>query len=179
MEKITVLQPAKGEHKSRAIFLDRDGTINSDEGHYYIYKKEDFVFNPGVIDGIRRLNEAGYLVIVVTNQGGVAKGEYTIEDVEAVHAYMCAELKKHGARIDKIYYCPHHDSVAPCSCRKPAPGMIEQAIREFDIDKSASLLIGDGGRDIEAAEAAGIRGIKIKKNSDLTPVIDHILKESL
>ncbi|MBC5620615.1 HAD family hydrolase [Butyricimonas hominis] len=179
MEKITTLQPAKGEHKSRAIFLDRDGTINSDEGHYYIYKKEDFVFNPGVIDGIRRLNEAGYLVIVVTNQGGVAKGEYTIEDVEAVHAYMCAELKKHGARIDKIYYCHHHDSVAPCSCRKPAPGMIEQAIREFDIDKSASLLIGDGGRDIEAAEAAGIRGIKIKKNSDLTPVIDHILKESL
>lgn len=159
----------------RAIFFDRDGTINSDEGHYYIYRKEDFVFNPGVIDGIRRLNEAGYLIIVVTNQGGVAKGEYSIEDVEALHAYMCAELEKHGAHIDKIYYCPHHDSVAPCLCRKPSPYMIEQAIREYGIDKSASLLIGDGSRDIEAAEAAGIRGIKIKKNSDITPVIDSIL----
>lgn len=73
---------------NKAIFLDRDGTINSDEGHYYIYKVEDFVFNPGVIDGIRRLNEAGYLIIVVTNQGGVAKGEYTIEDVENLHVYM-------------------------------------------------------------------------------------------
>lgn len=100
----------------RAIFFDRDGTINSDEGHYYIYKKEDFVFNPGVIDGIRRLNEAGYLIFVVTNQGGVAKGEYTIEDVEALHTYMCSELEKHGAHVDKIYYCPHHDSVAPCAC---------------------------------------------------------------
>ena len=162
---------------NKAIFLDRDGTINSDEGHYYIYRIEDFVFNPGVIDGIRRLNEAGYLIIVVTNQGGVAKGDYTTEDVENLHAYMCAELEKHGAHIDKIYYCPHHSSIAPCECRKPSPYMIEQAIREFDIDKSATLLIGDGGRDIEAAEAAGIRGIKIPKNSDLTPVIDTILKQ--
>lgn len=85
----------------KAIFLDRDGTINSDEGHYYIYKVEDFVFNPGVIDGIRRLNEAGYLIIVVTNQGGVAKGEYTIEDVDNLHAHMCKELEKHGAHVDK------------------------------------------------------------------------------
>ena len=120
---------------NKAIFLDRDGTINSDEGHYYIYRIEDFVFNPGVIDGIRRLNEAGYLIIVVTNQGGVAKGEYTTEDVENLHAYMCAELEKHGAHIDKIYYCPLHSSIA------------------------------------------GIRGIKIPKNSDLTPVIDTILKQ--
>ena len=92
----------------KAIFLDRDGTINSDEGHYYIYKVEDFVFNPGVIDGIRRLNEAGYLIIVVTNQGGVAKGEYTIEDVDNLHAHMCKELEKHGAPfrgyMKNLYY---------------------------------------------------------------------------
>ena len=90
---------------------------------------------------------------------------------------MCKELEKHGAHVDKIYYCPHHSSIAPCKCRKPSPYMIEQAIREFDIDKSASWLIGDGSRDIEAAEAGGIRGIKIPKNSDLTPVIDSILKQ--
>ncbi|WP_059025963.1 D-glycero-alpha-D-manno-heptose-1,7-bisphosphate 7-phosphatase [Gabonibacter massiliensis] len=160
---------------NKAVFLDRDGTINSDEGHYYIYKKEDFIFNPGVVKGIRRLNEAGYLIIVVTNQGGVAKGEYSEREVELLHEYMCSELAKAGARIDKIYYCPHHDSVSICKCRKPSPYMIEKAIEEFDIDKSASYLIGDGTRDIEAAEAAGIRGIKIPKNSDITPVVDAIL----
>lgn len=161
---------------TRAIFFDRDGTINSDEGHYYIYKREDFQFNPGVIDGIRRLNKAGYLIIVITNQGGVAKGEYTIEDVDTLHAYMCAELEKQGAHVDKIYYCPHHDSISSCPCRKPSPYMIEKAIEEFDIDKSTSLLIGDGSRDIEAAQAAGIQGIKIKKNSDITPIINKILQ---
>ena len=160
---------------NKAVFLDRDGTINSDEGHYYIYKKEDFTFNPGVIEGIKRLNEAGYVVIVVTNQGGVAKGEYTEKEVELLHEYMCSELAKAGAHIDKIYYCPHHDSISKCKCRKPSPYMIEKAIEEFDIDKSTSLLIGDGTRDIEAASAAGIRGIKIPKNSDITPVIDAIL----
>lgn len=90
----------------KAIFLDRDGTINSDEGHYYIYKIEDFVFNPGVIDGIRRLNEAGYLIIVVTNQGGVAKGEYTIEDVENLHAHMCKELENTGLTWTKYTIVP-------------------------------------------------------------------------
>ena len=158
-----------------AIFLDRDGTINSDEGHYYIYKIEDFQFNPGAIDGIRRLNEAGYLVIVVTNQGGVAKGEYSSSDVERLHAHVQHVLAQHGAHIDAFYYCPHHDSISPCTCRKPAPGMILQAIHEWDIDPDRSLLIGDGSRDIEAAQAAGIRGIRIPKNSDLTPVIDTIL----
>ena len=159
-----------------AIFLDRDGTINSDEGHYYVYRPEDFVFNPGVIDGIRRLNAAGYLVIVVTNQGGVAKGEYTAADVERVHAHMRAELARHGARVDAVYYCPHHDSVAPCSCRKPAPGMLLRAIREWDIDPARSLLLGDGSRDIEAARAAGIPAIRVPKNGDLTPFIDRILE---
>lgn len=160
---------------NKAIFLDRDGTINSDEGHFYIYRKEDFRFNPGVVEGIRRLNKAGYLVIVITNQGGVAKGEYTLEDVEELHAFMCTELEKAGAHIDRIYYCPHHDSVAPCHCRKPSPYLIEQAIEEFNIDKATAILIGDGSRDIEAAHAAGIRGIQIPKNSDLTPIIDSIL----
>ena len=160
---------------NKAVFFDRDGTINSDEGHYYIYRKEDFVFNPGAVEGIRRLNEAGYLVIVVTNQGGVAKGEYTCEDVDRLHAHMQAELAKHGAHVDKVYYCPHHDSVAPCRCRKPSPYFIEQAILEFDIDKSTAVMIGDSSRDIEAATAAGIRGIRIPKNSDLLPVVNEVM----
>ena len=95
----------------KAVFFDRDGTINSDEGHYYIYKPEDFVFNPGVVEGMKRLQDAGYLLFVITNQGGVAKGIYTCEDVDRVHAYMCSELAKQGIQLTKIYYCPHHESV--------------------------------------------------------------------
>lgn len=96
---------------NKAVFLDRDGTINSDEGHYYIYKPEDFVFNPGVIEGLKRLQKAGYLLIVITNQGGIAKGIYTREDMFKVHEKMCAELEKHGVTLTKIYYCPHHESI--------------------------------------------------------------------
>ena len=106
---------------NKAVFLDRDGTINSDEGHYYIYKPEDFVFNPGVIEGLKRLQKAGYLLIVITNQGGIAKGIYTREDMFKVHEKMCAELEKHGVTLTKIYYCPHHESIKTCVCRKPSP----------------------------------------------------------
>ncbi|MDR0766766.1 MAG: D-glycero-beta-D-manno-heptose 1,7-bisphosphate 7-phosphatase [Odoribacteraceae bacterium] len=162
---------------NRAVFLDRDGTINSNKDHYYVYRPADFEFNPGVVDGIRRLNEAGYLVIVVTNQGGVARGIYGTRDVEALHAYMREELGKRGARVDAIYYCPHHESVAPCRCRKPSPYMIEQAIERFDIDPALSCMIGDSPRDMEAARAAGVTGILVQKNSDITPVIDRVLGE--
>lgn len=162
-----------------AVFLDRDGTINSDEGHYYVYRPEDFVLNPGVTDGIRRLNAAGYLVIVVTNQGGVAKGVYTAADVERVHARMRELLAAGGARVDAVYYCPHHDSVAPCSCRKPAPGMLLRAIRDWNIDPARSVMVGDGSRDIEAARAAGIRGVRVPKNGDLAPVVEAILDGSV
>lgn len=159
----------------KAVFFDRDGTVNSDEGHYYIYRPEDFIFNPGVIDGMRRLQEAGYLLFIVTNQGGIAKGIYTHADVEAVHRKMCTELAEHGISITRIYYCPHHESVAPCPCRKPSPYLVNCAIEEFHLDRQQSWFIGDGHRDMECAEAAGIRSILIRKNQDLTPVIDRIL----
>lgn len=158
-----------------AIFLDRDGTINSDEGHYYIFRPEDFRFNPGAIEAIRRFNEAGYLVIVITNQGGVARGLYTEKDVEAVHRYMQQELQARGARVDAVYYCPHHPDVAPCECRKPAPGMLLRATREWDVDPASSVMIGDGERDMEAARAAGIAGIRVPKNGDLGAVAERVL----
>ena len=159
----------------KAVFLDRDGTLNSDEGHDYVYKPEDVVFNPGVMEGLKRLKEAGFLLFIVTNQGGIAKGIYTHEDVKKVHDYMCAEFAAYGISIDKIYYCPHHESIKSCVCRKPSPYMINLAVEEFHVDKKRSWLIGDGSRDIKAAEAAGIKSIKIHKNQDLTPVIDRIL----
>lgn len=160
----------------KAVFLDRDGTLNSDEGHYYIWKKEDFRFNPGVIEGLLQLQQSGFLLFVVTNQGGVAKGIYSTADVENLHEYMCEQLQSHGIHIRKIYYCPHHESVQACDCRKPSPEMILRAIKEFNIDPRHSYLIGDGDRDIEAATSAGITGIKIEKNQDLRPAVEMVLK---
>lgn len=170
MEHTTHTPPVK------AVFFDRDGTINSDEGHYYIYKPDDFVFNPGVIAGMKRLSDAGYLLFVITNQGGIAKGIYTPEDVEAVHQKMCGALEKEGVVITRIYYCPHHESIAPCDCRKPSPFMVNRAIEEYRVDRQRSWFIGDSARDMECAQAAGIRAVRIHKNQDITPAIDQILE---
>jgi len=159
----------------KAIFLDRDGVINSDIGHYYIYRVEDFVINKGIINSLKRFQDAGYIFIVITNQGGVAKGIYSCEDVNKVHHYLETILKENGILLQEIYYCPHHESVASCKCRKPSPYMINQAIKKYNIDISMSYLIGDSKRDIEAAEAAGVKGIKIEANEDISSYCDRII----
>lgn len=160
-------------NSSKAVFLDRDGVIN-DGTLYYTYRPADFTLNPGVTEGLRLLQDAGYKLIVVTNQGGIAKGEYSDADVAATHAYMLQLLADAGIYIDGVYYCPHHSDVAPCSCRKPAPGLILSAIAEHGIDPATSILIGDSRRDIEAAEAAGVAGIKISKNENILPYCQQI-----
>ena len=160
----------------KAIFLDRDGVINSDVGHYYIYRVEDFVINKGIINSLKRFQDAGYILIVITNQGGVAKGIYSCEDVNKVHHYLETILKENGILLQENYYCPHHETVASCKCRKPSPYMINQAIKKYNIDISMSYLIGDSKRDIEAAEAAGVKGIKIEANEDISSYCDRIIK---
>jgi len=160
----------------KAIFLDRDGVINSDIGHYYIYKVKDFIINKGIVNSLKRFQEAGYMLFIVSNQGGVAKGIYSSDDVDQIHAHLEAKLLENDIRLQEIYYCPHHESVASCECRKPSPYMINQAIRKFNIDIKTSYLIGDSKRDIEAAEAAGIKGIKIEANEDISIYCDKILK---
>ena len=160
----------------KAIFLDRDGVINSDVGHYYIYKVEDFIINKGIINSLKQFQEAGYKLFIISNQGGVAKGIYSCDDVDKVHAHLEAKLKENQIFLQEIYYCPHHDSVASCECRKPSPYMINQAIEKYDIDINKSYMIGDSKRDIEAAEAAGVKGIKIEANEDISIHCDKILK---
>ncbi len=160
----------------KAIFLDRDGVINSDVGHYYIYKVEDFKINKGVLNSLKQFQEAGYKLFIISNQGGVAKGIYSCEDVDKVHAHLEAKLKENHICLQEIYYCPHHDSITSCECRKPSPYMINQAIEKYDIDINRSYMIGDSKRDIEAAEAAGVKGIKIEANEDITVYCDKILK---
>ncbi len=159
----------------KAIFLDRDGVIN-DGTLYYTYKIGDFHFNLGLFEGLRLLRDAGYIFVVITNQGGVAKGEYTEHDVEVLHTYMCDKLKEQGIDIAGVYYCPHYPSITgPCECRKPGTLLIEKAIAALGIDRTQSYLIGDGERDIEAAERAEIVGVKISKNENIVPYCKKII----
>lgn len=160
----------------KAVFLDRDGTLNSDKGHYYIFRPEDFVLNKGVVEGLKLLQANGYLLIVITNQGGIAKGKYTPKDVEAVHNKMRDMLRQEGVELTAVYYCPHHESVAACECRKPSPYMIQQAISEYNLEAAACYMIGDSERDIAAAKAAGVKGFKIVKNSSIVQLCKKIVQ---
>lgn len=147
---------------SAAIFIDRDGTINEDLG--YISKPDDLIIYPWVAEAVRLINEAGLKTIVVTNQSGVARGMYTEDDLRLIHTRMISELHKQSARIDGVYYCPHHPDYGDeryrreCECRKPNPGMLRAAAREHTIDIARSFVIGDKASDINMASNAGARG---------------------
>ena len=149
-----------------AVFLDRDGTINVEKD--YLYRVDDFEFIPGAAEAIRRLNQAGLLTIVVSNQSGVARGYFTLAQVEELHRHIQLELKKHGAWIDAFYICPHHptegagDFTRECSCRKGEPGMLLQAADDLDINLSASYMVGDKIADIEAGHNAGCRSLLVR-----------------
>lgn len=149
---------------NKAVFFDRDGVLNVDV--HYLYRPEDFVWTEGAMEAIKFCNQHGYLVIVVTNQSGVARGYYTEQDVQELHRWMNAELRNKDAHIDAFYYCPHHPDAQmalyrqACDCRKPKPGMVEAACQRFQIDKSQSLFIGDKASDMECAANAGVRGIQ-------------------
>lgn len=153
------LQTPHRKTARRAVFLDRDGTINVEKD--YLYRVEDFVFIPRVVEAIRALKSAGYLVIVVTNQSGVARGYYSLADVERLHTHMQQALAEQGAQVDAFYVCPHHpmegrgEFKRDCECRKGAPGMLLQAAREHDIDLKRSYIVGDKLADVEAGERAG------------------------
>jgi D-glycero-D-manno-heptose 1,7-bisphosphate phosphatase len=163
----------------KAVFIDRDGTINSDEGHYYIFSPLDFILNPGVGEGLKLLHDAGYLLIVITNQGGIAKGKYDFKDVESVHDEMNRQLSKFGVKLSAIYYCPHHSDVQKCLCRKPGNLNIEKAIARFQIDRNQSFMVGDSSRDVEAGKKSGLKTIKIQKNSNFLPIAQSIVSSAL
>jgi D-glycero-D-manno-heptose 1,7-bisphosphate phosphatase len=165
--------------KQAAVFFDRDGVLNVDHG--YTYRPEDFQWMPGAVETIKYFNERNYLVIVITNQSGVARGYYTEEDVNVLHEYMNVELKKQGAHVDCFYYCPHHPEgkivkyKSKCNCRKPAPGMLMQAMEEWPINKEVALVIGDKPSDVVAAEAAGVKGYLFAGENLLTYIQENII----
>ena len=151
--------------KQKAIFLDRDGTINKSNG--FITKPEQFELAEGASEAIKKINKSGYLAIVVTNQPVIARGDCTFEELDLIHAKMETELGKDGAFIDGIYYCPHHtDKGFPgeraeykcdCNCRKPKKGLFEMASHDFNIDITQSFMIGDSSKDVEAGQNAGCK----------------------
>lgn len=165
----------------RALFLDRDGVLNLDIG--YIGSIDRLVLMDGAVAAVRRANAAGYRVFVVTNQSGVARGYFSEDDVQALHAWMCDRFRHEGARIDAIRYCPHHPEgtvaayAKTCDCRKPAPGMLRALIAQHGIDPAQSLMIGDSERDLIAARAVGVPA-HLFTGGDLDTFVAPLLTEA-
>lgn len=153
------------ENKLPAVFLDRDGTINVEKD--YLHKVEDFEFIEGAPDAIRALKSAGYLVIVVTNQSGVARGYYNLNNVNTLHKHIEKELAAFDTFVDAFYVCPHHpiegkgEFLKECDCRKGKPGLLLQAAAEHGIDLAKSYMVGDKIADVEAGENAGCTSLLV------------------
>lgn len=182
-----VVQAKNLTNKQKAIFLDRDGTINKYVG--FLRNIDDFELIEGVAEAIKLINQSGYLAIVVTNQPVIARGEVTWEELNEIHKKMATLLGKEGAYVDGIYICPHHPDKGfegerpeykiDCDCRKPKPGLLLQAAKDFNIDLSESYMIGDSHRDVEAGENAGVKkSIRVAENCEYSLVnkIRYILE---
>lgn len=152
-----------------AIFLDRDGVINVGVHGDYIRNVSQFQWLPGVPQAIAGLSKAGWPIVVVTNQSGIARGLYTMADVNEIHQRIRSEVQQHGGDITAFYVCPHRNE-DNCACRKPLPGLLVQASRDYDLDPSRSYFIGDTEIDARAGRAAGCAVITV--TSGLTPVED-------
>lgn len=176
-------------NKQKAIFLDRDGTINKYVG--FLRNIDDFELIEGVAEAIKLINQSGYLAVVVTNQPVIARGEVTWDELNEIHKKMATLLGKEGAYVDGIYICPHHPDKGfegerpeykiDCDCRKPKPGLLLQAAKDFNIDLSESYMIGDSHRDVEAGENAGVKkSIKVEENATeaLLKMVKNIIKKN-
>ena len=168
--KSGLIQSKNLKNKQRAIFLDRDGTMNVSKG--FISKADDLELIPGTIDAIKAINKSGALAIVITNQPVIARGECSFEELHNIHNKLTTLLGEKGAFVDDVFYCPHHpdkgfEGEVPelkfdCECRKPKTGMIEEAVKKYNIDLSKSYMVGDSTMDLETARNAGIKSVLVK-----------------
>ena len=167
---------------NKAVFFDRDGTLN--EEVHFLHRIEDFTWTEGAIEAVKFCNDHNYLAIVITNQSGVARGYYPEADIMKLHQWMNEQLREHGAHLDAIYYCPHlaegkiRKYAIQCDCRKPRPGMLLRAQKDFDVDMSKSYLIGAGDRDIQCAQAAGACGIRYTGGSLYATLLKGIQRDN-
>lgn len=155
--------------KNRILFLDRDGVINKKRVDY-VKNIDEIEFLPDIFNAIRKINELGFIIIIITNQSVVNRQIISEKKLNEIHDYMLSIMEKNSCKITKIYYCPHHPN-ENCKCRKPKTGMIEQAIKEFKIDLSNAILIGDSDSDIQVANKMKIKSIKIKTDGNLNKLI--------
>jgi len=154
------------------LFLDRDGVINK-KREDYVKNIQEFEFLPGIFDAIKKINDLDISIIVITNQSVINRKLVSENQLNEIHEFMQQTMKEKSCKILKIYFCPHHPK-EKCTCRKPNTGMIEQAIEDYNIDLSNTLLIGDSNSDIEAAKKMRIRSIKLETNGNLNDLIDEI-----
>lgn len=159
--------------KNKAVFLDRDGVINKEIGRH-VHSLQEFEILPGVIAGLKALHDQGFLLIIITNQSGLALGYYSETDLEAMHQHLQAQLSKVGMSIAAIYYCNHHPSVSTCLCRKPSSLLVEKALARFKIDPKKSIMFGDKQRDVEAAQGAGVKGVLVEANVDFSLIVSLV-----
>jgi D-glycero-D-manno-heptose 1,7-bisphosphate phosphatase len=160
--------------KNKAVFLDRDGVLNKEMGDY-VCRIEDFHILEYNAGALKALQDKGYLLLVATNQGGLAKGWYTEEELAKMHKKLREFFKSNGVEITDIFYCPHHpDFTGDCDCRKPKPGLLLQGITKYNLDPAQSYFIGDRERDVEAGVAAGLKGILINSDQPISEVLDLI-----
>ena len=158
--------------KNKAVFLDRDGVLNKELGDY-VCRLEDFKILEHNFKPLKKLQDKGYLLLVATNQGGLAKGWYTEDELAKMHQLLKDTYHAHGVTITDIFYCPHHpDFTGECDCRKPKPGLLLQGIEKYNIDPSRSYFIGDRERDVQAGTAAGLTGILINSDQPLDEVLE-------
>ncbi|MGY6561754.1 MAG: D-glycero-alpha-D-manno-heptose-1,7-bisphosphate 7-phosphatase [Luteibaculaceae bacterium] len=160
-------------HTHKAVFLDRDGVLNHDPGDY-TYKPEEFTILPHVADCLKIWQQKGYLLIVITNQGGIGKGIYTIKDYQIISNLLQTGLEEQGVTLTEQFYCPHHPETSNCLCRKPGSLLLEKAIHLYKVDPTKSFFIGDKQRDIDAGNKVGVTGIKIEVNESLKNVLKFI-----
>lgn len=160
----------------KAVILDRDGVVNDNSEDYYIFNRDRFRYTPDLADSLKMLQDAGFELFILSNQGGVSKSLYSREDITDLHRWLKDDLALKGIRIRDILVCPHHDSLENCLCRKPKSLLLERLIARYNIEVSDSLLIGDSDRDVEAAHSVGLKALKSISNQSILALCKKILQ---
>jgi D-glycero-D-manno-heptose 1,7-bisphosphate phosphatase len=161
---------------NKAIFLDRDGVLINNQKHYYIWKPEQLTYIDGVFENLQKLQQKGFQLFIISNQGGISRGLYSKDDILKLHVELIETFRKKHIIISDILFCPHHSEKEKCLCRKPESLMIDKLIAKYDLNPQESTMIGDSESDMKAAAMAGIQGIRIAANKNMFPFISKLLQ---